>query len=155
MYRKILVPFDDSDPSRNALKQALDMADGVEDPQVTILNVIEWHDYNAETFKIAAAMTQENGFIDAATFADIGAEAEMREIDRIGESISELIADYPYVDIAIVTGSPHETIVTYANELDYDVIVMGHRGLGVIRGMLGSVAFSVLQKTTKPVLVVK
>ncbi len=32
---------------------------------------------------------------------------------------------------------------------------MGHRGMGAVRGMLGSVCYSVLHKTNKPVLVVK
>ena len=46
-------------------------------------------------------------------------------------------------------------ITAYADEGGYDCIVMGHRGLGAVRGMLGSVCYSVLHKTNVPVLIVK
>ena len=96
MYKKILVPYDKSDPAKNALGAALDLAAGVPGAQITVLSVVDWHDFNAETFKIA-----------------------------------------------------------YADEGGYDCIVMGHRGLGAVRGMLGSVCYSVLHKTNVPVLIVK
>ena len=140
MYKKVLVPFDDSEPARRALQSAMNLVSGVDDPQVTVLNVVEWHDYNAETFKIASRMS-----------GVLGDSLDMNAISEIGD----IVGDVPYVDIAIVNGSPHDTIVAYANDLDYDCIAMGHRGMGVIRGMLGSVAYSVLQKANKPVLVVK
>ncbi len=156
MYKKVLVPFDDSEPARRALQSAMNLVSEADDPQVTVLNVVEWHDYNAETFKIASRMSGVLGdSLDMNAISEIGSEAEVREMDRIAKSIADIVGDAPYVDIAIVNGSPHDTIVAYANDLDYDCIAMGHRGMGVIRGMLGSVAYSVLQKANKPVLVVK
>ena len=154
MYKKVLVPFDDSESARRALANAIELVKGADDPQVTVLNVVDWHDYNAETFKIASRMSGVLGdSLDMNAISEIGDEAEVREMDRIAKSIADIVGDVPYVDIA--NGSPHDTIVAYANDLDYDCIAMGHRGMGVIRGMLGSVAFSVLQKANKPVLVVK
>lgn len=156
MYHKILVPFDDSEPARHALQSALELADGVEDVQVTVLNVVDWHDYNAETFKIASRMSGVLGdSLDMNAISEIDDEAESEESKKIAESIAGIIGDRNYIDIAIVNGSPHDTIVAYASDLDYDCIVMGHRGMGVVRGMLGSVAYSVLQKSNKPVLVIK
>ena len=151
MYKKILVPFDDSETSKHALQNALQLVDGVEGASITVLKVVEWHDYNAETFKIASRMSGVLGdSLDMNAISEIGDEAEVREMDRIAKSIADIVGDAPCVDIAIVNGSPHDTIVAYANDLDYDCIAMG-----VIRGMLGSVAYSVLQKANKPVLVVK
>lgn len=156
MYKRVLVPFDSSEASRHALEAAIEMVGGIEDAVVTVLNVVEWHDYNAETFKIASRMSGVVGdSLDMNAISEIGKEAEVRESARIREEVDALIGTVPFVDIAIVNGSPHDTIVAYANDLGYDCIVMGHRGMGVIRGMLGSVAFSVLQKANKPVLVVK
>lgn len=156
MYRKVLVPFDDSEPARRALESAIELVKGAADPQVTVLNVVDWHDYNAETFKIASRMSGVLGdSLDMNAISEIGDEAEVREMDRIAKSIADIVGDVPYVDIAIVNGSPHDTIVAYANDLDYECIAMGHRGMGVLRGMLGSVAYSVLQKANKPVLIVK
>ena len=49
MYKKILVPYDKSDPAKNALAAALDLAAGVPGAQITVLSVVDWHDFNAET----------------------------------------------------------------------------------------------------------
>lgn len=156
MYKKVLVPFDDSESSQRALQNALQLVDGIEGAQITILKVVEWHDYNAETFKIASRMSGVQGdSFDMSSITAVSDEAEQEEIERIREETSDIVGDASNVQIAIVNGSPHDTIVAYASDLDYDCIVMGHRGMGVIRGVLGSVAYSVLQKTTKPVLVVK
>ncbi len=156
MFRKILVPYDDSEPAKRALANAIELAQCVDSPQVTVLSVVDWHDYNAETFKITTRMSGVIGdSLDSEAIAEIGEEAEHENIALISEKIADIVKDADFVDITIVNGSPHETIVAYASDLDYDVIVMGHRGMGVIRGMLGSVAFSVLQKANKPVLVVK
>lgn len=156
MYKKILVPFDDSESSQRALQNAIQLVDGIEGAQITVLKVVEWHDYNAETFKIASRMSGVQGdSFDMNAISEISNEAELEEIERIRGEISGIVGDADNIEIAIVNGSPHDTIVAYASDLDYDCIVMGHRGMGVIRGVLGSVAYSVLQKTTKPVLVVK
>lgn len=156
MYKKILVPYDNSESSRHALENAFDLVEGVPDAHITVLNVVDWHDYNAETFKIASRMAGVVGDgLDMNAISEIDKEAVNAEIDKIHDSIEDIIVDDSILDIAVVNGSPHETIVAFAADLDYDCIVMGHRGMGVIRGMLGSVAFSVLNKANKPVLVVK
>lgn len=155
MYKKILVPYDDSESAKHALSNALDLISGVDNAEITVLKVVDWHDYNAETFKIASRMSGVLGdSLDMNSISEIGSEAEEKEAATIADEIAPIIGDNK-VEIAIVNGSPHDTIVAYASDLDYDCIVMGHRGMGVIRGMLGSVAFSVLQKANKPVLVVK
>lgn len=156
MYKKILVPFDNSESSRHALTNALELVSGIDGAEITVLKVVEWHDYNAETFKIASRMSGVLGdSLDMNSISEIGSEAEREEAVAVRDSIADIIGDADNIEIAIVNGSPHDTIVAYASDLGYDCIVMGHRGMGVIRGMLGSVAFSVLQKANKPVLVVK
>lgn len=156
MFKKVLVPYDNSESSKHALEAGLDLIAGIDDAQLTVLNVVEWHDYNAETFKIASRMSGVVGdSLDMNAISEIGEEAEAQEMARIKEDISEIVGDNPHVDVAIVNGSPHDSIVAFASNLDYDCIVMGHRGMGLIRGMLGSVAFSVLNKANRPVLVVK
>ncbi len=156
MYKKVLVPYDDSESSQHALKEALTIVAGANDAHVTVLKVVEWHDYNAETFQIASRMSgisDDSVGIDA--LSQISSEADKEETRRITESIASIVDGANNVEVAIVNGSPHDAIVSYASNGDFDCIIMGHRGMGVIRGMLGSVAYSVLQKSNKPVLVVK
>lgn len=156
MYKKVLVPFDNSPSSQNALKNAVQLLEGVEDAQLVVLKVVEWHDYNAETFKIASRMSGVlSDSLDTETVSEIGNEAQNEETTRVRDEIAPIIGSLDVVKVAIVNGSPHDAIVAYASDNNFDCIVMGHRGMGVIRGMLGSVAYSVLQKADRPVLVVK
>lgn len=155
MYKKVLVPYDDSEHAKNALRNALDLVRGT-DGQITVLNVVEWRDYNAETFKIASRMAGVAvDDVDTGAIGTLGDAAEREEVARIGADIADLVGEGDNVTVAVVNGSPHDSIVDFARDNGFDCIAMGHRGLGVIRGMLGSVCYSVLQKATMPVLVVK
>lgn len=156
MYKKILVPYDKSDPAKNALQAALDLAAGVPEATITVLSVVDWHDFNAETFRIASRMSGVLGdSLDMDAIAEVESEAVKADTDAIAENIAPLVGDAQGVEIAVVNGSPHDSITAYADEGGYDCIVMGHRGLGAVRGMLGSVCYSVLHKTNVPVLIVK
>lgn len=65
------------------------------------------------------------------------------------------------VETSLLHGDPVETISTYADESDTDVIYVGHRGLSGKgreipaddRGDLGSVAKGLVTRTTTPVTV--
>ena len=156
MYKKILVPYDKSEPAQNALNAALDLVAGVDDAEITVLSVVDWHDFNAETFKIASRMSGVMGdTMDVDVIAEVENEAIKADTDAIADNIAPIVGDRAGISIAVVNGSPHDSITAYASEGGYDCIVMGHRGLGAVRGMLGSVCYSVLHKTNVPVLIVK
>ena len=156
MYKKVLVPFDQSEPACHALQQALELTAGVPDAEIIVLNVMDWHEYNAETFKIAARMSYVmDESIDMVELSDVDDETVKEVTDRVSAAIADIVGDAERVSIAIVNGSPHEAITLFADAHDLDCIVMGHRGLGAVRGMLGSVCYSVLHKTNEPVLIVK
>lgn len=93
--------------------------------------------------------------LDMDAIAEVESEAVKADTDAIAADIAPLVGDTAGVEIAVVNGSPHDSITAYADEGGYDCIVMGHRGLGAVRGMLGSVCYSVLHKTNVPVLIVK
>ncbi|MDI6907067.1 MAG: universal stress protein [Thermoanaerobacterales bacterium] len=60
------------------------------------------------------------------------------------------------VEKLVVFGDPAEEIIRYAEEKGYDVVVMGSRGSGPLRGvLLGSVSYKVLNSARCPVLIVK
>ena len=156
MFTKILVPYDSSEPAGHALQKAMELAALVPDAHVTVLSVVDWHDYNAETFKIAARMSGVMGdSMDAAAMAAIDEEAGRETADHIREGIAPLIGNAENVEVAVVNGSPHDAITAYAEAEGYDCIAMGHRGMGPVRSMIGSVCYSVLNKTHIPVLIVK
>ena len=97
MYKKILVPYDKSEPAQHALSAALDLAAGVPDAQITVLSVVDWHDFNAETFKIASRMS---GVMGDTMDMDVMAEVEKAThliadlFDYYAAHIDEVPADY-------------------------------------------------------------
>jgi nucleotide-binding universal stress UspA family protein len=60
------------------------------------------------------------------------------------------------VGIRVVLGEPAERMVEAAGADNYDLVVVGHRGLGGVRGLiLGSVAKRVAESAPCPVLIVR
>lgn len=60
------------------------------------------------------------------------------------------------IDTLTETGDAREKILTAARQNNADIIVIGSRGMGKVKGMLlGSMSQSIVQNSRVPVLVVK
>jgi nucleotide-binding universal stress UspA family protein len=60
------------------------------------------------------------------------------------------------VDCEVIEGDPVEAILALARSRDADLIVVGSRGLGAVKGLvLGSVSNAILHQADRPVLVAK
>lgn len=157
MYTNILVPYDKSEPARHALSAALDMAKGEEPARITVLNVTDVMDFDDVTFEVAARVAGIPPISD-----DDARKAREKYFqvhrDEITADIEEVGFDVPgnvELSIECVGGHPQEAIRDYVKGHDFDCIVMGRRGLGAIRGTLGSVSYSVLRSVELPMLIVK
>lgn len=150
MLEKLLVPIDGSEPAEKALYFALDLAEKF-GSKVNILNVIP----NIET-PLAPYPT-----VDSST--PMWVEEYLEDMK---EKKSEMLENYleeardRKTELEISTelkqGRPADVIVELVEEGDYDMIVMGSRGLGMVQEVvLGSVSREVVDKSTKPVLIVK
>ncbi|MUV37968.1 TRAP-T-associated universal stress protein TeaD [Lentibacillus sp. JNUCC-1] len=59
-------------------------------------------------------------------------------------------------DLTFLHGEPGPTIVKHANKNEYDVVIIGSRGLNTLQEMvLGSVSHKVAKRVDCPVLIVK
>ena len=80
--------------------------------------------------------------------------------DRIKNFCMEASAEIPSCsfitdEIIVKTGNPAEEILLQADVGDYDLVVMGARGHGIMTGvMVGSISRRVVKRCKKPVLVV-
>jgi len=130
MYRSILVPVDGSEHSANAVREAARLASG-NDARLVFLHVIPPSGRQA-----------------------LREEAEERAWSIIDQAVS--IAGHAGAERHIATdGSPSHAILEAPRHGLCDVIVMGARRLGGVRGaLLGSQTQKVLEKATVPVLVV-
>ncbi|MBS7634476.1 universal stress protein [Candidatus Bathyarchaeota archaeon] len=136
MINRILVPTDGSECSYKALDWALDLAEK----------------YGAEVELLCV--------IPTTAFAVIGpCERELQDHAEkiLGEALDKSKSK-PGLRISskILVGSPADKIVEESKEGNFDLIVMGSRGLGGIKGfLLGSVADRVADLAQCPVIVVK
>lgn len=81
----------------------------------------------------------------------------MKEADTILQQALEAVGEIPgEVHTEILEGSPAEAILDVANTRKVDLIVMGSRGIGRLKGLLiGSQSQKVVQHAACPVLIVR
>lgn len=156
-FKRILVPFDDSDHAKNALREAIKLAKDEESSQIHIVKVsappqdLVYSSINQAGFGLGISLVGESDF---ATLLEQRTEQSNEEILETIAPLIEGVEDK--VSAEVVFGVyTIDTIVDAAKYYNSDIIVMGSRGLGAIRGMLGSVSFGVLRSADIPVLIVK
>ena len=142
MFDRILLPTDGSDPVRPAVDMALDLA-RTHDATLHVLFIVDQ--------PVTVSGTAE-GFSGLDNLLDALEEEGRRALDaietRAGDTDIETVT-------AVRRGNPHDDILTYADEQDIDLIVMGTHGrTGVKRALLGSVTEDVVRHSEIPVLTV-
>lgn len=138
MIQNILVPVDGSDTSDKAVARAVELA-GICGARINFLYVA-----NINQLAINAALTH----------------AIMAAVRKAGRTILDRAKSTVPLGIAheeiLETGAPAVTILEYEESLGADLIVMGSRGLSVVKGvLLGSVSQYIIERANCPVLVVK
>ncbi|SIS39770.1 universal stress protein [Salimicrobium flavidum] len=145
MTRKILVAYDGSDLSKHAVdeakKQVMDSRDG----EIHIITVV------STTGPVTNAKMAESVGKELAERYETEVAAIKKELEK-----EDPITVKTKVIVGDAEGNPGERICEYAEENDVDIIVIGSRGLGGVKKLLlGSVSNNVVQKASKPVLVIK
>ena len=139
LITSILVPVDGSDHAEKALNYALEMAEK-HDAKVEILTVIN-------EVKMAPDWAREY----SEKLREQGEEV-------LNSTFSKAVKQKPGIEISkcIAEGYVSEEILKCAEKGHHDLIVMGSRGMGLVRGLvLGSVSSRVVNQAKIPVLIVK
>jgi len=153
MFDKILVPLDGSEHSLKALEQALSIAKKFSG-KITLLHV-----YSVEPILMPEPSTGGSLSIPIVTGAEVSALIEAAK--KLGNKIlvdgeNRIAGSGVEVEKLLVEGHPVEEIVALAKEGNFDLIVLGARGVSHMREMLlGSVTDGVIHHVRCPVLVVK
>lgn len=144
MYKKLLVAYDGSFMSREAIENAKFYAKQKENVQVHIISVLE-------TKAPATNMSLSKSMMN-----------ELKE--RLQPQMDEIAKEFEKNNVHITTQliaqegqkNPGKVIVQYAKENDIEVILVGSRGMGNIKSMLlGSVSKHVVQHADCHVFVMK
>jgi nucleotide-binding universal stress UspA family protein len=151
--RTILVPIDGSELADKALNTALYIA-GKTDADIEIMHVvpptiIPFYPYPVIHRRVEYTPQWLN---------DYTKESKLESQKMLSEAVKT--AESKSGDIQITSklseGRPADVIIAEAEDKDVDLIVMGSRGLGDIKGrVLGSVSNQVVQESKIPVYIVK
>lgn len=135
--KNILCPADFSDASKKAMDTAIELRD-LFSARLEVLYVSA--DYHVDKMKSVK---------DKDTI--------LRNLrNKAEDDMRSFLSRYGLQSIGVIEeGEPYKKIVSFSEEKNIDLIVMGARGLGFIQGLLiGSVTDSVLKTSPCPVLVV-
>lgn len=138
--KRILVTHDFSQRATVAVRTAGDWADFF-DAEITVLHVVEPVVY-PEFYAISALSD------------DVMTRLRDRATEALDSAAKEILGDRP-VNTVVLIGRAADTIIAEAQPENFDLAVMGTRGLtGLEQLMLGSVAERVLRRCPVPLLTV-
>ena len=144
MKKRILISADLSQFALSMVAYGCHM-DKLLDAEATIIhsipNVAAWKKFNSS---VPPGLEKDIEEAARAKFAQFIKEANAKEpgaADRVR-------------DVVIVTGNPTETVARYANEKNFDLIIVGYRGQSTIeRLLIGSTASSIARYASGSVLI--
>ncbi|MBT2569004.1 universal stress protein [Planococcus sp. ISL-110] len=139
MYRKILLAVDGSDNSMRAGKQAAQLASLIKGVEVTVVYVSDFDEDSNEKYHDGGSLEFEL--------------SRKKKIQPIREALDR---EEIYYKTEVMHGRPGPVIIDMANEGEFDLVVIGSRGLNPISEIvLGSVSHKVVNQVHCAVLVVK
>ena len=144
MFEKILVPLDGSEHSINALEKAIQIAKKF-DGRITLIHAYSTDMVSLPKEYALTETTPEMVEVSRYNGANILADAQIRARDQ-GIQVETLLK----------AGQAVDSIIETSRDGNFDLIVMGARGLSPMREiLLGSVSHGVTVHAPCPILVVK
>lgn len=146
LFEKILLPLDGSEHSLRALEIAVQMAKKF-DGKITLIHVYPgvWQTY------VIPVISPE-----PPTLSEIGEAAHNAGVAILADGEKKVEAEGVEVETLLRGGHTVEEIIKAGREGEFDLIVMGARGLSGIKELvLGSVSAGVISHACCPVLVVR
>lgn len=135
--KKVLVAYDGSEPSHKALEIARGIGTAASEMQFLFLHIMRMD-------------TQ------GASMAGIN-DAIVNDALKIEEELQNIADEMPnQCDVIVMKGtSPADVILNCARDHSCDLIIMGSRGQGGIKGYLGSVSYKVTKDSPVTVIIAK
>jgi nucleotide-binding universal stress UspA family protein len=138
MFKNILLAFDGSDYSRKALTYATNLSE----------------QYGA-TLWLIHVFTHTSDLLGYEDYEKLFAKRKSAGQIIVDEALQKLNKSTLKVRTELLEGPEAESILQAAQSSQADLIVMGTRGLGAVKGLLlGSVSRKVIHFSTCPVMVV-
>ncbi|WP_158737299.1 universal stress protein [Alteribacillus sp. YIM 98480] len=139
MYQKVLLAADGSEHSRRSADHSIALVNGEEKAHIDIVYVVDGDKSKADVLHYGNT--------------ELIQSKRKEKLEPIEKKLKE--NNIPY-DIHLKHGEPGPAIVKFANDGDYDCVVLGSRGLNQLQTMvLGSVSHKVAKRVHCPVMIIK
>ncbi len=139
MYKKILLAADGSEHSIRAASEVIKIASMNETSTVTVVLVADYSQAKSDVLHSGSSV-----------------ELDMKRRRKLLPVEELLRASNINYRVEILHGVPGPSIVEYANKQNYELLVIGSRGLNSLQEMvLGSVSHKVVKRAECPVMLVK
>ena len=139
MFSRILVAVDGSESAKKAFEKSIYLAQKC-NSQLDIIHVVLDFTYGG----------------DSATTFELIEELKEKGMKLLEQCKSQAIKNNVLVETLLELGDHAQVIIDTANKGDYDLIIMGSRGLSPFKELLlGSVSFKVMHHARCPVMVVR
>ena len=151
LFEKILVPLDGSEHSVRALEKAVQIAKKF-DGKITLIHVYSV----VRPVSVSTITMAETGILAPEVVSKLVEAAREAGASVLADGERRVKAEGVQVETLLGEGHTVEEILKTAKEGEFDLIVMGARGLSTIKEIfLGSVSHGVTRHAPCPVLVVK
>ncbi len=145
-YKTIVVPTDGSENAKRALEHALAVADRNQAELIVV--------------HVANIVSAISNFDQTPISGGYVSEQIAEDMEETGKEIlNDVVQEIPAgvkVKSVFEVGSPGPALLAVAKKYNADLIVMGSRGLGPLKGLfMGSVSSYVTSHSTCPVLIIK
>lgn len=139
MYKKIALATDGSEHSRRAAEHAMNLASNSEDSKIHVIYVVDPNKV------ISDVLDNWNSGDPGQRHKEKSKDFEMRA--------KEAKVNF---EVTILHGDPGPTIVQFINENNFEIVIIGSRGVNRLQEfVLGSVSHKVAKRANCPVLIVK
>ena len=142
--KKFAVLVDGSDPSMRAAKYTAELASAV---GATVESI---HVMNLDS-RLNAVSTLKSDYTPEIVLEESRAQGR-----QILEEAKALFPETIELYLRLVTGRPVEKALDFCQEMQPDLVIIGARGLGGIKGaVLGSISTALLENMECPLLIIK
>ncbi|MFC7322485.1 universal stress protein [Halobacillus campisalis] len=140
MFKNILLATDGSEHSNRAIDQTLKMISPYKD---------QGH------IELVYAVDGEKSKKDVLKYGDSHTATAKRK-EKFLDTIQHIEGQGVKANISILHGEPSETLIEYANNGNYDCVVIGSRGRNKLQTLvLGSVSHKLVKYVKSPVVIIK
>lgn len=156
IYKKILVPYDQSKYADKAFDEAVSIAKMTRGSEIIVLHVMEEIPTPTKLFETTVRhhKTREPTTLSI-YLRDLQRDMKYEMVNKL-EEVKKRYKNSVMISTQVLFGSPADRIIEFADRHNVDLIVMGRRGLkGVRRFLLGSISRNVIEKVNRTVMIVK